>query len=216
MITSSGGELLLEPCGQQKNPPDYSPLFEWWSMTDRRELGVAVLTGTSKSECEEVLNALPKPLALWPKRILSRRSKILLFRICIIIVIHTAVTWKVRNDWQMTAEAQQRAVPWAQIRPLYSDHRASCCFPTKHLLSAIYLVWRAPVPASCSRWETSSELAPSVQVYQEPPQVFTAACVPLQNNWAPLPRRMERDLLTLTSRGICGFTSKASEQQLPA
>ncbi|KFO87349.1 SH2 domain-containing protein 4B [Buceros rhinoceros silvestris] len=28
MITSSGGELLLEPCGQQKNPPDYSPLFE--------------------------------------------------------------------------------------------------------------------------------------------------------------------------------------------
>ncbi|XP_064369848.1 SH2 domain-containing protein 4B isoform X1 [Dromaius novaehollandiae] len=28
IITSSGGELLLEPCGQQKNPPDYSPLFE--------------------------------------------------------------------------------------------------------------------------------------------------------------------------------------------
>ncbi|NWJ04101.1 SH24B protein, partial [Crypturellus undulatus] len=28
IITSSGGELLLEPCGQQKSPPDYSPLFE--------------------------------------------------------------------------------------------------------------------------------------------------------------------------------------------
>ncbi|NXS54399.1 SH24B protein, partial [Brachypteracias leptosomus] len=28
IITSSGGELLLEPCGQQKNPPDYSSLFE--------------------------------------------------------------------------------------------------------------------------------------------------------------------------------------------
>uniref|UniRef100_A0A8C4YIZ8 SH2 domain containing 4B n=1 Tax=Gopherus evgoodei TaxID=1825980 RepID=A0A8C4YIZ8_9SAUR len=28
IITSSGGELLLEPCGQRKNPPDYSSLFE--------------------------------------------------------------------------------------------------------------------------------------------------------------------------------------------
>ncbi|XP_061490970.1 SH2 domain-containing protein 4B isoform X2 [Rhineura floridana] len=28
IITSSGGELLLEPCRQTKNPPDYSPLFE--------------------------------------------------------------------------------------------------------------------------------------------------------------------------------------------
>ncbi|XP_014381768.1 SH2 domain-containing protein 4B [Alligator sinensis] len=28
IITSSGGELLLEPCGQRRNPPDYSPLFE--------------------------------------------------------------------------------------------------------------------------------------------------------------------------------------------
>ncbi|XP_053165693.1 SH2 domain-containing protein 4B isoform X2 [Hemicordylus capensis] len=28
IITSSGGELLLEPCSQMKNPPDYSPLFE--------------------------------------------------------------------------------------------------------------------------------------------------------------------------------------------
>uniref|UniRef100_A0A8C3SYX8 SH2 domain containing 4B n=1 Tax=Chelydra serpentina TaxID=8475 RepID=A0A8C3SYX8_CHESE len=28
IITSSGGELLLEPCGQRKNPPDYSYLFE--------------------------------------------------------------------------------------------------------------------------------------------------------------------------------------------
>uniref|UniRef100_A0A8C8RS20 SH2 domain containing 4B n=1 Tax=Pelusios castaneus TaxID=367368 RepID=A0A8C8RS20_9SAUR len=28
IITSSGGELLLEPCGQRKNPPDYVPLFE--------------------------------------------------------------------------------------------------------------------------------------------------------------------------------------------
>lgn len=165
MITSSGGELLLEPCGQQKNPPDYSPLFEWRSRTDWRELRVAVLTGTSKSECGEVFNTLPKPLALWPNRILSRRSKILLFCICIIVVIHTAVTWKVRNGWQMTGDAQQRAVPWAQIRPLLSDHRASCCFPTERSLSAIYLVQRAPVPASCCRLETSSALAPTVQVY---------------------------------------------------
>nr|XP_008114015.1 PREDICTED: SH2 domain-containing protein 4B isoform X2 [Anolis carolinensis] len=28
IITSSGGELLLEPCGQIKNPPDYISLFE--------------------------------------------------------------------------------------------------------------------------------------------------------------------------------------------
>ncbi|KAM4702607.1 SH2 domain-containing protein 4B [Rhinophrynus dorsalis] len=28
VITSSGGELLVEPCGQVKNPPDYSILFE--------------------------------------------------------------------------------------------------------------------------------------------------------------------------------------------
>uniref|UniRef100_K7F6C3 SH2 domain containing 4B n=2 Tax=Pelodiscus sinensis TaxID=13735 RepID=K7F6C3_PELSI len=28
IITSSGGELLLEPCGQRKHPPDYSLLFE--------------------------------------------------------------------------------------------------------------------------------------------------------------------------------------------
>ncbi|KAF7247370.1 SH2 domain-containing protein 4B [Varanus komodoensis] len=28
VITSSGGELLLEPCRQTKSPPDYSPLFE--------------------------------------------------------------------------------------------------------------------------------------------------------------------------------------------
>ncbi|XP_062987731.1 SH2 domain-containing protein 4B [Elgaria multicarinata webbii] len=28
IITSSGGELLQEPCRQTKNPPDYSPLFE--------------------------------------------------------------------------------------------------------------------------------------------------------------------------------------------
>ncbi|XP_078499483.1 SH2 domain-containing protein 4B [Lissotriton helveticus] len=28
VITSSGGELLLEPCGQQRSPPDYNPLFE--------------------------------------------------------------------------------------------------------------------------------------------------------------------------------------------
>ncbi|XP_060097027.1 SH2 domain-containing protein 4B [Heteronotia binoei] len=28
IITSSGGELLLDPCSQMKNPPDYSPLFE--------------------------------------------------------------------------------------------------------------------------------------------------------------------------------------------
>nr|XP_056706084.1 SH2 domain-containing protein 4B [Euleptes europaea] len=28
IITSSGGELLLDPCSQTKNPPDYSPLFE--------------------------------------------------------------------------------------------------------------------------------------------------------------------------------------------
>ncbi|XP_060624993.2 SH2 domain-containing protein 4B isoform X1 [Anolis sagrei] len=28
IITSSGGELLLEPCGQKKNLPDYIPLFE--------------------------------------------------------------------------------------------------------------------------------------------------------------------------------------------
>ncbi|XP_078247160.1 SH2 domain-containing protein 4B isoform X1 [Pogona vitticeps] len=28
IITSSGGELLVEPCSQTKNPPDYSPLFE--------------------------------------------------------------------------------------------------------------------------------------------------------------------------------------------
>ncbi|XP_075466272.1 SH2 domain-containing protein 4B isoform X2 [Ascaphus truei] len=27
VITSSGGELLVEPCGQVKNPPDYSMLF---------------------------------------------------------------------------------------------------------------------------------------------------------------------------------------------
>uniref|UniRef100_A0ACB8F877 SH2 domain-containing protein 4B n=1 Tax=Sphaerodactylus townsendi TaxID=933632 RepID=A0ACB8F877_9SAUR len=28
IITSSGGELLLDPCSQTKNPPDYSSLFE--------------------------------------------------------------------------------------------------------------------------------------------------------------------------------------------
>nr|XP_033798849.1 SH2 domain-containing protein 4B [Geotrypetes seraphini] len=28
VITSSGGELLIEPCGQQSTPPDYSLLFE--------------------------------------------------------------------------------------------------------------------------------------------------------------------------------------------
>ncbi|XP_077206931.1 SH2 domain-containing protein 4B [Paroedura picta] len=28
IITSTGGELLLDPCRQMKNPPDYSPLFE--------------------------------------------------------------------------------------------------------------------------------------------------------------------------------------------
>ncbi|XP_069466928.1 SH2 domain-containing protein 4B [Ambystoma mexicanum] len=28
VITSAGGELLLEPCGQHRSPPDYSPLFE--------------------------------------------------------------------------------------------------------------------------------------------------------------------------------------------
>ncbi|XP_069096752.1 SH2 domain-containing protein 4B [Pleurodeles waltl] len=28
VITSSAGELLMEPCGQQRSPPDYSPLFE--------------------------------------------------------------------------------------------------------------------------------------------------------------------------------------------
>uniref|UniRef100_A0A8D0GWS7 SH2 domain containing 4B n=1 Tax=Sphenodon punctatus TaxID=8508 RepID=A0A8D0GWS7_SPHPU len=27
VITASGGEMILEPCGQMKNPPDYSPLF---------------------------------------------------------------------------------------------------------------------------------------------------------------------------------------------
>ncbi|XP_064418558.1 SH2 domain-containing protein 4B isoform X2 [Latimeria chalumnae] len=28
VITTSGGELLLETCGQRKSPPDYSPLFQ--------------------------------------------------------------------------------------------------------------------------------------------------------------------------------------------